>query len=80
MATWSPPSLPQRWLVAAAVLFVFLFGYSVLVIGQVLLGILPGIVLAVLYVSWRLLAAVEAIAEAQQRSADARERMADQRE
>jgi hypothetical protein len=74
MASWSPPSIPQQWLVAAAVLYVLLFGYSVLVVGQVLLGILPGIVLAVLYVSWRFLAAVEAIADAQQRIARQRER------
>jgi CHASE2 domain-containing sensor protein len=74
MANWSPPSLPRRWLAAAAVLSVLVLVYSVLILGQFLLGLLPTLLLGVLYVLWRFLAAVEAIADAQQRLADQRER------
>ena len=73
MANWSPPSLPRTWLAVAAALYVLVIAYSVLVLGQILLGLLPGIVLGVLYFSWRVLAAVEAIADAQQRLARQRE-------
>jgi hypothetical protein len=74
MANWSPPSLPRKWLAAAAALYVLLLAYSVLVLGQLLLGVLPGLLFVSLYVLWRFLAAVEAIADAQQRLADRRER------
>jgi len=74
MANWSPPSVPQRWLAAAAVLSVLVFVYAVLIVGQLLLGLLPTLLLGVVYVLWRFLAAVEAIADAQQRLADQRER------
>jgi hypothetical protein len=80
MTNWSPPSIPRKWLTIVAVLYAVGIGYSIVVLGQILLGVLPGLVLIPLYVVWRFLAAVEAIAEAQQRSADAREQMAVQRE
>jgi fatty acid desaturase len=74
MANWSPPSVPRRWLAAAAAFSLLVFVYAVLILGQFLLGVLPTLLLGVLYVLWRFLAAVEAIADAQQRLADQRER------
>jgi hypothetical protein len=74
MANWSPPSVPRKWLVVATVLYVLLLAYSVLVLGRILLGVLPGLAFVSLSVLWRVLAAVEAIADAQQRLADQRER------
>jgi hypothetical protein len=73
MANWSPPSVPRTWLVVAAVLYVLLLAYSVLVLGQLLLGVLPGLLFVGLYVLWRFLTAIEAIADAQQRIARQRE-------
>jgi hypothetical protein len=73
MTNWSPPSLPRRWLAVAAALYALVIAYSVVVLGQLLLGVLPGLLFVSLYVSWRALAAVEAIADAQQRIAHQRE-------
>lgn len=73
MADWSPPSIPRPWLVAIVGVSVLLLAYSILVAGQVLLGVLPGLLLVILYFLWRGLAALEAIADAQQRMAARRE-------
>lgn len=69
MTDWSPPSIPRPWLIAGVVFYILLLAYSVLITGQLLLGVLPGFLLFGLYFLWRVLAAVEAIADAQQRMA-----------
>jgi hypothetical protein len=73
MSDWSPPSIPRNWLGAIAVFYVLFLAYSILVSGQLLLGILPGFVIVFLYFLWRGLVAVEAIADAQQRLASQRD-------
>lgn len=73
MADWSPPSVPRNWLIAIAVFYVLFLAYSILIAGQLLLGVLPGFVIVFLYFLWRGLVAVEAIADAQQRMASQKE-------
>jgi hypothetical protein len=73
MSDWSPPSVPRNWLVAIAVCYAVLLAYSVLIAGQLLLGVLPGFAIVFLYFLWRALVAVEAIADAQQRLASRHE-------
>ncbi|WP_254830977.1 hypothetical protein [Haloglomus salinum] len=80
MSGWSPPSIPRPWLVAALGLYALVVAYSVLIAGQLLLGVVPGLFLVGLYLLWRLLVAVEAIAEAQQRLADHRTERGEQLE
>ncbi|WP_435100293.1 hypothetical protein [Halorubrum sp. N11] len=53
--------------------------YSLVIVGQVLLGVIVGVVLPVgLYLSYRLFAALDALARAAQRIAAVREREADE--
>lgn len=73
MPDWSPPSISQGWLVGIGLLSVAWLGYSLLILSQLLLGLLPGIVIGALYILWRFLVAVEAIADALQRIAHQRE-------
>lgn len=73
MPAWSPPSIPRHWLVAVALLSVLWLAYAFLVLQQILLGLIPLIAFAAVYVGWRFLAAFEAIADAQQRLAARRE-------
>ena len=44
MSDWSPPSIPRNWLIAIAVFYILLLAYSILIAGQLLLGIFPGFV------------------------------------
>lgn len=74
MSDWSPPSVPRAWLGVALVLYVLFTAYSVVIAGRVLLTVFPGLALLSLYLLWRFIVAVEAIADAQQRLADSRER------
>lgn len=69
MPDWSPPSIPRPWLLAGVVFYILLLAYLILIAGQLLLGVLPGVLLLGVYFLWRGLAAVEAIADAQQRMA-----------
>lgn len=73
MSNWSPPSIPRNWLAALVILYVLFLGYSTLVMGQILLGVFPALGLVFLYLLWRFISAVEAIADAQQRLAYRRE-------
>jgi len=73
MADWSPPSISRNWVIAIGVFYVLLLAYSIIIAGQLLLGLLPGFLIVVLYFLWRVLIAVEAIADAQQRMASQRE-------
>jgi 4-hydroxybenzoate polyprenyltransferase len=70
MSGWSPPTVPRQWLVLGIVAYLAVLAYAVLIAGQLLLGLLPGLLLAGLYFAWRFLLAFEAIADAQQRLAD----------
>ncbi len=60
------------WLVGIGVLYVFLLGYSVMIIQQLLFVVWITVLLGVLYLSWRFVAAVEAIADAVQQIAHQR--------
>ena len=73
MAGWSPPSIPREWLFGIGFLYVAFLAYAVLIAQQILLGVLVGLVIVSLYLGWRFLRAVEAIAEALQRLASERE-------
>lgn len=74
MSERSPPAVPQNWLLAAGVLFAVWLAYSFVVIQEILLGALPLVAFAALYLGWRFLVAVEAIADGLQRIADQKER------
>ena len=74
MPGWSPPSVPRTALVTAAVLYAVVLVYLVLIRGTILLGLFPGVVAVVLYVVWRFLVALEAIADGVHRIADQHER------
>lgn len=69
MSEWSPPTLPRPWLAGIALLYVLLLGYLLVVLQQPLIGVVLGVFLASIYLVWRFLVALEAIAEAQQRLA-----------
>jgi len=73
MSGWSPPRVPREWLVGIAVGYLLLVAYMLVIVGQVLLAVLPGVVLVSTYLVWRFIRAVEAIADALQRIADDRE-------
>ncbi len=74
MSGWSPPEISREWLVGVGVVYIALLGYSLVVVQQVLLlGLFPGLLLVSLYLLWRFLVAVEAIADALQRIAHQRE-------
>jgi hypothetical protein len=68
---WSPPALSRRQLAAVGLLIAVSVVYSVFVAAQLLLVLGPAVLLVTLYFAWRLLLAVEAIADALQRIADA---------
>ena len=69
MADSSPPSIPRSWAATIIVLYVLFLLYSILLAAQPLLGLLPALIIIPLYLLWRLLVAIEAIADAQQRIA-----------
>jgi len=73
MADWSPPSIPRSWLIAIVVFYIAFLAYSLVIAGQLLLGVFPAFIIVFLYIIWRVLAAVEAIADAQQRIASQQE-------
>jgi predicted tellurium resistance membrane protein TerC len=74
MSGWSPPSVPRNWLLAVGVAYALVFAYGLLVLQQLLLVLFPAVLAASVYLVWRLLVAVEAIADALQRIADQQER------
>ncbi len=73
MTGWSPPSFSREWLFGIAALYVAFLAYTALIAQQILFGALVGVFLVTLYLAWRFLRAVEAIADAQQRLAHNRE-------
>lgn len=73
MSDWSPPTLPREWRVGICLFYVILFGYSLIIAQRLLFGILIGVLVGLVYVSWRFLRTIEAIADALQRIAHQRE-------
>lgn len=73
MSDWSPPTIPLRVLPVIVVLYAAVVLYAVIVVQRLLLAALVGLLFATAYVAYRLLMAVEAIADAQQRMADREE-------
>jgi hypothetical protein len=74
MSGWSPPSVPRQWVAMGVAAYLAILAYAVVIAGQLLLGLLPGLLFVGGYFAWRTLRAFEAIADAQQRLAAARER------
>jgi len=74
MSGWSPPSPSSRTVAVVGILLLAVLLYALLVAQQVLLGLFPVVAVGAGYVAWRLLLAIEAIADALQRLAAARER------
>jgi len=74
MSGWSRKTVPREWLFVFGVAYTCLFAYGLVIVGQLLLfGVFPLVVFGGGYFLWRLLAAVEAIAEALQRLSRQRE-------
>ena len=69
MSDWSPPAVRRSWLVGFGVVYLLVLAYSMVIAGQILLGLLIGVAFGLLYLGWRFLAAIEAIADALQRIA-----------
>jgi hypothetical protein len=71
MSEWSPPSVPRELVFVVLLGYVLLASYGLVIVGQLLLfGVLPGILLVTVYFFWKVLALVEAIADALQRIAN----------
>jgi len=70
MPGWSPPTLSRGQLAGIAVGLLAVAAYSVLIAGQLLLVVFPAAAVFVVYLIWRLVRAIEAIADAQQRRAN----------
>ena len=71
MSGWSPPTLSRGQLAGAVVGLLAVTAYSLVIVQQLLLVVFPAIAAVVLYLAWRFVRAVEAIADAQQRRAAA---------
>ncbi|MFC7139644.1 hypothetical protein ACFQMA_07300 [Halosimplex aquaticum] len=74
MSGWSPPSLHRMVLVGLVPAYAVVVAYALFVHGTLLLGLLPGLIVACAYFLWRLLVALEAIADGVHRLADRQER------
>jgi len=74
MSEWSPPTPSRTAIAAFALVAVLLLAYALLIVQQFLLGVLPIVLVALGYLIWRVVVALEAIADAAQRIADERER------
>ncbi|MEA1929959.1 hypothetical protein [Halohasta litorea] len=73
MSEWTPRQLSRPVIIGLSICYLLVLAYSVVIAGQLLLGVLIGAVFGVVYLGWRFLAAVEAIADALQRLARQRE-------
>jgi hypothetical protein len=75
MSDWSPHSFPRQWLAGGAVLYVALVAYGLLVVQEILLfAVFPPLLFGSIYFAWRLLRAIEAVADGVQRIARQMER------
>jgi len=73
MSEWTPRQLSRPWLVGIGVGYVLVLAYAVVIAQQILFGIWIGVLCMAVYLGWRFLVAVEAIADALQRIARQRE-------
>jgi CHASE2 domain-containing sensor protein len=73
MSEWSPPELPRGVVAGVGVVSVLILAYALLIQGALLLGLLPVLLIGFGYLVWRVVAAVEAIADGVQRIADEQE-------
>lgn len=73
MSEWTPRQPSQLAVIGLSICYLLVLAYSVIIAGQLLLGVLIGAVFGVVYLGWRFLVAVEAIADALQRLARQRE-------
>lgn len=73
MPGWSPPTLSKKQITGIVLVIVTSIAYSVAIASQLLLALGPTILILLLYLLWRFIRAVEAIADASQRVADAKE-------
>lgn len=70
MSDWSPPTLSSGQLAGIIVAFLAVTAYSLVIVQQLLLVVVPAAALVAVYLTWRFIVAVEAIADALQRIAD----------
>ena len=70
MSDWSPPTLSRGQLAGIVVGLLAVSAYSLVIAGQILLVVLPAAAVVAVYLTWRFIRAVEAIADALQRIAD----------
>jgi len=69
MSDWSPPTLSRGQLAGIVGGLLAVSAYSLIIVQQILLVVVPAAAVVVLYLAWRFVRAVEAIADAQQRLA-----------
>jgi hypothetical protein len=70
MSEWSPPTLSRGQLAGISVALLAVSAYSLVIVQQLLLVVVPAAALLAVYLTWRFIVAVEAIADALQRIAD----------
>ncbi|MFQ3476314.1 hypothetical protein HKK80_08640 [Halonotius sp. F2-221B] len=70
MSEWSPPTLSRGQLAGIIVALLAVSAYSLVIVQQLLLVVVPAAALLAVYLTWRFIVAVEAIADALQRIAD----------
>ena len=70
MSEWSPPTLSRGQLAGIIVAFLAVSAYSFVIAQQLFLVVVPAAALLAVYLTWRFVVAVEAIADALQRIAD----------
>jgi hypothetical protein len=70
MSDWSPPTLSRGQLAGIVVTLLAAAAYSLVIAQQLLLVVVPAAALLAVYLTWRFIVAVEAIADALQRIAD----------
>ena len=69
MSDWSPPTLSRGQLAGIVVGLLAVAAYSLVIVQQLLLVIVPAVAVVVAYLVWRFVVAVEAIDDALQRLA-----------
>lgn len=73
MSDWSPPTVPPQALPVVVALYAAVVLYSVVVVQRFLPAVFVGLLFVTAYFAYRLLMAIEAIADAQQRMANRQE-------
>ena len=70
MSDWSPPTLSRGQLAGIVVGLLAVSAYSLVIAQQLLFVVFPAAAVVAVYLTWRFIIAVEAIADALQRIAD----------